>query len=149
VPVVIFIIIAVVAYLVAQYTTFGRSIYAVGGNPVSAFLSGINVRRVLFLVFIISGFLGAVAGVISMSRAMVGSMTTVIGLELDSIAASVIGGVSLMGGRGTLIGTVIGSLIIGVVNNGMSVIALSPAYQDLTKGAIIILAVAVDYIRRR
>lgn len=149
VPVIIFIVVAVVAYFALNHTSFGRSVYAVGGNPVSAWLSGINVKNMLFSVYIISGFLGALAGFVMMSRVMIGGLTTVVGLELDSIAAVVIGGVSLMGGRGNVIGAVIGVLILGVINNGMNVFAVSPAYQDVVKGSIIIAAVAADYIRRR
>lgn len=149
VPVIIFIAVAVVAYLALNYTSFGRSVYAVGGNPVSAWLSGIKVKNILFLVYVIAGFLGALAGFIMMSRVMIGGLTTVVGLELDSIAAVVIGGVSLMGGKGNVIGAVIGVIILGVINNGMNVFAVSPAYQDIVKGAIIIVAVAADYIRRR
>ena len=149
IPAIIFIIIAVIAYLVLEYTTFGRSIYAVGGNPVSAWLSGIKSNNIQFSVYVISGFLGALAGFLIMSRTMCGGMTTAVALEMDSIAAVVIGGVSLMGGRGTLVGAVLGILIMGVINNGMNVFALDPAFHDLVKGAIIIAAVAIDYIRRR
>jgi ribose/xylose/arabinose/galactoside ABC-type transport system permease subunit len=149
VPVIIFISVAVVAYFVLNYTSYGRSVYAVGGSPVSAWLSGIKVPNMLFSVYVISGLMGALAGLILMSRTMCGGMNTVMGLELDSIAAVCIGGVSLMGGRGTLLGAVLGNMILGVVNNGMNVGALSPAYQDVVKGAIIITAVAIDYRRRR
>ena len=149
VPVIIFISVAVVVYFVLNYTTFGRSVYAVGGNPVSAWLSGIRVNNILFAVYVVSGFLGALAGFVMMARVMIGGLTTVVGLELDAIAAVVIGGVSLMGGRGNVIGAVIGVIILGVINNGMNVFAVNPAYQDIVKGAIIIAAVAVDYIRRR
>jgi len=149
VPVIIFIAVAVVAYFVLNHTTFGRSVYAVGGNPVSAWLSGINAKNILFSVYVISGFLAALAGLILMSRVMAGGMNTVIGLELDSIAAVCIGGVSLAGGRGTVIGAVLGVMILGIINNGMNVFALDYAYQDIAKGVIIITAVAVDYIRRR
>lgn len=149
VPVITFVAIAVVSYLILNYTTFGRSIYAVGGNPVSAFLSGVNVSRVKLAVYAISGCLAALAGFITMSRVMSAGMGTIIGLELDSIAAVCIGGTSLMGGRGNVIGMVIGVLILGVISNGLNVIAVDPAYQMITRGAIILVAVAADYIRRR
>jgi len=149
VAVIIFIAIAVVSWFVLERTTYGRSVYAVGGNPVSAWLSGINVRRQEFSVYIIAGFCGALAGVILLSRLMAGGMNTVIGLEIDSIIAATIGGVSLAGGKGTVIGVVIGALILGVINNGMNVFAVSPAYVNIIKGWIIIVAVAIDYIRRR
>ena len=149
VPVIMFAVVAVVAYFVLNHTTFGRSVYAVGGNPISAWLAGINVRNVLFLVLVISGFLGALAGLVIMSRTMVAGMLTGMGLELDAIAAVLIGGVSLAGGRGNVIGVVIGALIIGVINNGMNIVAVGPAYDDLVKGGIIFAAVAVDVMRRR
>lgn len=148
VPVIIFVSLAVIAYVVLTYTEFGRSVYATGGNPVSAWLSGIRVSRIRFSVFVISGFLAALAGLILMARTMCAGMQTVVGLELDSITAVFVGGVSLAGGRGTVLGAVLGTIIIGIVNNSMIVYGLDPAYQDLIKGMIIIAAVAVDYRRR-
>ncbi len=148
VPTIIFITMGVIAYLILTYTTFGRSVYATGGNPTSAWLTGINVRSVLLWVYIISGFSGALAGVITMSRTMASSLSAAAGLELDAIAASVIGGLSLAGGRGNLIGAILGVIIIGVLNNGMNVVAIHPAFQDVAKGGIIAAAVAIDYVRR-
>ena len=149
VPVIIFVTVAVVAYYVLNYTTYGRSIYATGGNPASAWLSGINVKRVLFSVFLIAGFLAGLAAFIQLGRVMSANMKGMMGLEIDSIAAAAIGGVSLMGGRGNLIGVIIGSLIIGTINNGLSVLKAGAATVRIAKGAIIIAAVAVDYVRRR
>jgi ribose transport system permease protein len=127
----------------------GRNIYAVGGNPVSAFLSGINVKRTQLMVFVISGFFAGLAGLMFLSRHMAGSIEGMRGLELDTIAAVTIGGVSLFGGRGNVIGVVIGALLIGVVNNAMSVMQMGHAGQFIVKGAIIIVAVAADILRRR
>lgn len=149
VPVIIFMVTAVVGYFVLHHTTYGRSVYATGGNPVSSWLSGINIRNVLFSVYLISGFLAGLAGTIMTSRTMSTSMRTLEGLELDTIAAVVVGGVSLFGGRGTMIGVVLGVIIIGVINNGMSVMGASPAMVGIVKGIIIYTAVALDYIRRR
>ena len=149
VPVIIYVVVAIVAYYVLNYTTFGRSIYATGGNPVSAWLSGINVKRVLFSVYAISGFLAGLAAFIQLGRVMSASMMGLEGLEIDSIAAVTIGGVSLFGGRGNLIGVILGTLIIGTVNNGLSVLKAAPAAIRIVKGAIIILAVAIDTVRRR
>ncbi len=149
IAVIIFVVACVVTYFVINHTSFGRSVYAVGGNPVAAWLSGINVKNILFSVYVISGLSGALAGLIIMSRTLVASMQSVYWLELDSIASVVIGGVSLAGGRGSIIGVIIGVLIIGVVNNGMAVIAVDPAFQAMIKGAIIYIAVAIDYIRKR
>jgi ribose/xylose/arabinose/galactoside ABC-type transport system permease subunit len=101
------------------------------------------------MVFIIAGFLAGLAGVLTTARSTTASMRTLMGLELDTIAAVCIGGISLMGGRGTLIGAIIGVMIIGVVNNGMSILGAGPFMQGIVRGAIIIAAVAVDYIRKR
>jgi ribose/xylose/arabinose/galactoside ABC-type transport system permease subunit len=147
--VVIFIVVAVVAYIVLHHTSFGRSVFAVGGNPVSAWLAGINVRNTQLFVFVISGFLTALTSTVSTGRIMCASMRTLEGLELDTIAATVIGGVSLFGGRGSLIGVVLGILIMGVINNGMTVMGVGPAIQGIAKGAIIYAAVAIDFYRRR
>ena len=149
VPVIIYVVVAIVAYYVLNYTTYGRSIYATGGNPVSAWLSGINVKQVLFSVYAISGFLAGLAAFIQLGRVMSASMMGLEGLEIDSIAAVTIGGVSLFGGRGNLIGVILGTLIIGTVNNGLSVLKAAPAAIRIVKGAIIILAVAIDTVRRR
>jgi len=149
VPIIIFIGVAAVAYFVLHYTSFGRSAYAVGGSPVSAWLSGINVRNVRFTVYVISGLLTGLAAVLVSAFTMIASMRTLEGLELDTIAAVCIGGVSLMGGRGTVIGAVIGVLIVSVINNAMTILGAEPTLQNITKGAIIITAVAIDYVRRR
>jgi ribose/xylose/arabinose/galactoside ABC-type transport system permease subunit len=149
VPVVIFVVVAVIAYFVLHHTTYGRFIYAVGGNPVSAWLSGINVKNILFSVYAIAGFLSGLAAFIMLGRMMLSSMSSLGGLEIDTIAAATVGGISLMGGRGTLIGVVLGTLIIGVVNNGLSLLFASPAIVSSVKGSIIILAVTIDYMRRR
>jgi ribose/xylose/arabinose/galactoside ABC-type transport system permease subunit len=132
-----------------MYTGFGRRVYAAGGNPVSAYLSGINVKNVQRSVFIISGLCAGLAGVLGTSRGMAGSTEALRGIELDSIASVVIGGVSLFGGRGNMIGVVFGSLIIGVINNAMGVMHMGHAGRYIVKGAIIIGAVAADILRRR
>jgi len=148
VPVLIFVGICTVGYFVAQHTSYGRAVYATGGNPVSAWLSGININNMLFSVYVISGFLAGLAGVIMTGRTMSATMRTLDGLELDSIAAATIGGMSLAGGRGSMIGVVLGVIIIGVINNGMSILGAGPALQGIAKGAIILVAVAIDYWRR-
>jgi ribose/xylose/arabinose/galactoside ABC-type transport system permease subunit len=148
-PIIIFLAVAAVAYFVLNHTTFGKSVYAVGGSPTGAWLSGIGVSSTTFSVYVISGFCGALAGLITLSRTMAAGVGFAYNIELDSIASVVIGGVSLAGGRGNIIGVVIGALIIGVINNAMSVMAAGPGIQDIVKGAIIIGAVATDYLRRR
>ncbi len=149
VPVIIFISVAVVAYLVLNYTSYGRSVYATGGNPISAWLSGINTKKILFSVFAVSGFLAGLAAIVMTGRTRTASMASLGGLELDSIASATVGGISLMGGRGSVIGVVMGALIIGVLNNALSILGANPAMQGLVKGAVIIGAVAVDYLRRQ
>ena len=115
IPAIIFIALAVAAYIVLYHTAFGRAVYAVGGNPISAWLSGINTKNVLFMAYIISGVCAGIAGVILTSRMMVGALGVAGGLELDSIAAVCIGGVSLAGGKGSLIGVVLGVFIISII----------------------------------
>lgn len=149
VPAIIFIAVAVVAYIILNHTTFGRRIYAVGGNPVSAWLSGINVRNIIFSVYVISGLLTGLTAAVTVARSMTASMRTLRGLELDTIAAVCIGGISLMGGRGTIIGVVLGIIILGIINNAMSVLHAGPFLQGVVRGSIIIAAVAADYVRRR
>lgn len=149
VSVVILFVVAAIAYFVLHHTPFGKSVYAVGGNPVAARLSGIKVKNVLLSVYMISGSLAALAGLILLSRTLVATNVMAKGLELDSIAACVLGGVSLAGGRGTLIGVIIGVLIIGTINNGMVVLALDPSLQDIVRGTVIFAAVAIDSWRRR
>jgi ribose/xylose/arabinose/galactoside ABC-type transport system permease subunit len=148
VPITIFIVTAIVAHFVITYTSFGRSVVASGGNPISAWLSGVNVQRMQFFVYIISGFCAALGGIIIMSRTMSASLSATAGLELDAIGACVIGGVSLSGGKGNIIGVVIGVMIIGVLNNALNTLAVNPAAQEITKGAVIYAAVMIDSIRR-
>jgi putative xylitol transport system permease protein len=147
--VIIFIAVAAVGYFVLSYTTFGKSVYATGGHLPTAWLSGIKVRNILFSVYAISGFLAGLTGVMLTARTMSASMLASEGLELDSIASVVVGGVSLFGGRGSIIGVVVGALIIGVINNALSVLGANPAMVRIIKGVIIFTAVAVDFLRKR
>ncbi|WP_425399989.1 ABC transporter permease [Aeoliella sp.] len=134
--------------VVTKKTRFGRYIYAVGGNEQTAIHSGINVRRIKLLVYTLAGALSATAGTIVISRLNSAQPNAGLGYELDSIAAVVIGGTSLSGGRGSILGTVIGCLIIGVLNNGLVLLDVSPNWQQVVKGAVILLAVAVDRLRQ-
>jgi len=149
VPVIIFITVAVIAYFVLNHTTFGKSLYAVGGNPTSAWLTGVSVNNITMVVYIISGGLAGLAGIVWTGRTMAATMRSLTNLELDTIASVTIGGVSLAGGKGNVLGVVIGVIILGVINNGMSLMGADPFLQNFVKGAIIIGAVAVDYLRRR
>jgi ribose/xylose/arabinose/galactoside ABC-type transport system permease subunit len=144
-----FISIAAITYFVLEHTTFGRSVYATGGNPTGAWLSGINVDRIIVAVFAISGLMAGIASWATMSRIDCFTMAAVEGLEIDAIAITVVGGISLMGGRGSVIGVVIGTFIFGVISNGMNIMGVAPAFQTIAKGLIIYAAVAIDYLRRR
>lgn len=148
VPTLILIVLAIVAYFVLNHTVFGQSVYAVGSNPVATHLSGIKVANIQLPVYMISGVMAALAGLVVLARVLLATNYMMKGLELDSIAACVLGGVSLLGGRGNLVGVIIGVMIIGVINNGMTVMALDPTLQDLVRGAVIFAAVAIDSWRR-
>jgi len=125
-------------------TPFGRHLYAVGGNERAALLTGLRVNRVKLIVYTLGGALSGAAGLIVTSRLDSAQPNAGLGYELDSIAAVVIGGTSLSGGRGSLGGTVLGCLIIGVLNNGLFLLNVSPFWQQVIKGAVILLAVAID-----
>lgn len=143
-PVVIFIIICVFVGILLTKTKFGRYIYAIGGNENATKISGVNVAKVKIWVYIINGFLAGLAGVLLASRISSGQPNSGLGYELDAIAAVVIGGTSLFGGVGTLTGTIVGVLIIGVINNGLNLMDVSSYYQQIVKGIIIAGAVILD-----
>jgi ribose/xylose/arabinose/galactoside ABC-type transport system permease subunit len=149
VPIITFVSVLAVAYFVLHYTQFGRSVYSVGGNPISAWLSGVNPRRTQLIVYMISGFLAAVAGLTLLGRMMTAGIANLRGLELDTIASTVIGGVSIYGGKGTIIGVLLGILIFGVVDNGLMTLGAKPNVLNTAKGAIIIAAVAIDQLRSK
>jgi ribose transport system permease protein len=130
--------------LVTRRTRFGRYIYAVGGNERAARLSGLNVRRIKLGVYTIAGLLAGVAGLVHTSRLDSATPDAGMSYELDSIAAVVIGGTSLSGGRGSVLGTVLGCLIIGVLNNALALLKVSPFWQLVVKGGVILAAVAID-----
>jgi ribose/xylose/arabinose/galactoside ABC-type transport system permease subunit len=144
IPVIAFIIIVLIGVFLLNYTVFGRHVLATGGNEQSAKLSGINVTSVKIGVYAIAGLLAGIGGMILSSRIMSGSPVLGQGYELDAIAAVVIGGTSLFGGVGSIIGTVVGVLIIGVMNNGLDLLNVSSYYQQILKGAIIVIAVLLD-----
>ncbi|WP_255948162.1 ABC transporter permease [Streptomyces odontomachi] len=134
---------AVFGVLLAR-TGFGRFVYATGDNLEAARLSGIRTQRIKILAFVISGLLSAVGGFILTARLSTAEPTAGTGLELESIAAVIIGGTSLAGGRGKLIGTLIGALVLGVIDNGMNLLDVSPFLQSVVKGVVILLAVFLD-----
>lgn len=136
-------------YIVSRRTPLGRYIYAVGGNEKAAGFSGVNVDRIKLRVYALGGALAAVAGLIVTARLDAADPNAGLGYELDSIAAVVIGGTSLSGGRGSILGTVLGCLIIGVLNNGLFLLDVSPFWQQVVKGFVIIAAVAADKLGTR
>lgn len=149
VPVVIFAVVALIALYVLRYTSYGRQIYAVGSNTEAARLSGISVGFVTFSVYVISGFLASLTALIFVSRLTVGEPTAGTGIELEAIAITVIGGTSLFGGEGGIVGTIIGAGILAVLANVMNLVGISPFTQQIVKGAIIIGAVLYAMLRKR
>jgi putative xylitol transport system permease protein len=146
-PVILLAIVFAVAWWVLNRTRFGRYIYAVGGNPHAATTSGINVSKLRFLVYVISGGLSGLAGMLLAARTGSALPQAGIAYELDAIAAVVIGGTSLSGGVGRITGTLIGALIIGVMNNGLDLMGIQSYYQQVLKGALIVGAVMLDQKR--
>jgi len=148
-PVLILLVLTLLMSFVASGLSFGRGVYAIGGNPDAAYLSGIAVKRHLLGVFVILGLLVGVAGLTLTS--WVGSATPEAGqlLELDAIAACVIGGASLMGGRGQVPGAILGALIMASLDNGMSLMNLDPFWQLVVKGCVLVAAVYIDILTRR
>ncbi|EOA6550896.1 ribose ABC transporter permease [Vibrio vulnificus] len=144
VPVWLMVIVFSAAWYLLNHTRFGRYVYALGGNESATRLSGINVDKVKIGVYAICGLLAALAGIIVTSRLSSAQPTAGMGYELDAIAAVVLGGTSLMGGKGRIMGTLIGALIIGFLNNALNLLDVSSYYQMIAKAAVILLAVMVD-----
>lgn len=144
VPVIIMIIVFVILFFLLNNTVFGKRVYAVGGNEEAATLSGVKTDNVKIWVYALTGMLSVLAGIILMSRLNSAQPTAGTMYELDAIAAVVIGGTSLMGGRGRITGTLIGCLIIGVISNGLNLLNVSSFYQQIVKGAVILFAVMLD-----
>ena len=151
VPWLIWVAVAVVllSWVILRKTVLGMHIYAIGGNLQAARLTGIRVGLVLLFVYSISGLFSGLAGAMSASRLYGANGNWGSGYELDAIAAVVLGGTSLMGGVGTIWGTVVGALIIGVMNNGLTILGLSSFWQYVAKGAVIVLAVILDKWRQK
>lgn len=149
VPVILLLLAFIIAHFVLSRTVFGHSVYAVGGNKEAAHLAGINTSRVELLVYVISGILCGVSGIILMGRLDAALPTSATGLELNAIAAVVIGGASLFGGKGTMLGTLLGALTIGVLANGLNLLNVSPFWTQFIQGAVIFLAVLNDSLNQR
>jgi inositol transport system permease protein len=148
-PVYIFLIVALIFHVILRYTRFGKYTYAIGANRQSAVVSGINVKHHLIWIYAIAGLLSGIAGTVTAARAISGQSGMGVMYELDAIAAVVIGGTSLVGGLGRVTGTVIGVLILGVMMSGFTFIGIDAFYQEMVKGAIIVVAVIADQYRQR
>ncbi len=149
VPVIIFLVVAFIFHIALRYTRYGKFTYAIGANVQAARVSGINVGRHLIKVYAIAGLLSGLAGVVLSARAITGQASMGVSYELDAIAAAVIGGTSLAGGVGRITGTVIGTIILGVMTSGFTFLRIDAYYQEIVKGVIIVAAVIVDQYRQR
>ena len=147
---IVVIVIYIVMHILLTKTALGRSIYCVGGNPEAARLSGINSANVLTFCYTLSGFMAALAGIVSIGRSGIcNGVNAIQPYDTDAIAACIIGGASFMGGKGTMVGTMLGALIIAVLRNGFSLLSVSSAVQNLVLGLVIIGAVLLDVTRER
>jgi len=149
VPVVIYIIIILIGVFLLNFSKFGRHVLAVGGNEKASIVSGINAAGVKFSCYIISGVTSAIAGIVLAARTQTGQPVAGEGFELDAITAVVIGGASLSGGSGSVLGSVVGMLIIGVMTNGLDLLNVSSYYQKVIKGVIILVAVLSDRAKKK
>jgi ribose transport system permease protein len=143
-PILIMLVLFGIAYVVLQHSRLGRYIYSIGENERASLFSGVPVKPVKLTAYVISGFCAAAAGVVLASRLMSGQPNAGEGFELDAIAAVVLGGSRISGGRGHILGTLIGALTLGVLNNGLNILEISPYTQRVVKGAVILCAVFVN-----
>lgn len=148
-PVIIFALVSAIVLLVLRFTVFGRNVYAIGSNPIAARLVGIPSRLVVFVTFAASGLAMAVAGLILTSQLSAATPNAALGLELTVVTAIVLGGASLSGGRGSVIGTIVGLMIIGVLNNGLTLLNVSSYWQQVASGVLLVTAVSFDRVRER
>ena len=143
-PVIIMFIVFIVLYVLLHKTAFGKSVYAIGGNEKAAYISGVKLNKVKIIIYSISGVMASISGLIITSRLSSAQPTAGASYEMDAIAAVVLGGTSLSGGKGRILGTLIGALIIGVLNNGLNIIGVSAFWQQVVKGVVILIAVLID-----
>lgn len=148
-PIILVIVLAIIFYFISTKTTFGRHIYAIGGNMEAPRLSGIPIKRKTMLIFVLNGLLASIAAIVLTSRLASATITAGNMAEMDAIAACVIGGTSLMGGAGTVIGAIIGALVMTTLDNGMSLMGLESFWQYVVKGSILVVAVWLDISNRR
>ncbi|CAH0416238.1 ribose ABC transporter permease [Periweissella fabaria] len=143
-PIVIMLVAFIILYVLLHKMAFGRKTYAIGGNAKAAFVSGIKINKITILIYTLSGIMASIAGFILTSRLNSAQPDAGVTYEMDAIAAVVLGGTSLAGGKGRLLGTLVGALIIGTLNNGMNLLGISSFYQQIVKGIVIIIAVLID-----
>ena len=146
-PVIYLLVVLVIVFIILNKTRLGRHIYAIGGNQKAAEFSGIRVRKVRMFVYIFSGIMGSLAGMVLSARSYSGNPVAGNGAEMDAIAAVVLGGASMAGGYGYIGGTMIGALIIGLLNNGLNLMRIDSYWQIILKGIVILVAVYVDYVK--
>ena len=150
VPVAVWLVVLIIFHLILRYTRFGLHIYAIGGNEETARLAGVRINFTKMLVYGLSGLLAGLTGILLTARLFSAQPQMGTGLELDAIAAAVLGGVSLFGGVGNVVGACIGALIVGVLGNGLNLLGVSSYYQQVIKGVVLILAVVIDlYTKNR
>ena len=147
IPVIVTLGLFVLAWVLMRFTTYGRAMYAIGGNAEASGMAGLPVNRYRFIAYLLSGLSAGIAGVFLTSRLYAAAPQAAQGYELSVIAAVVLGGTSLVGGKGTILGTLIGVLILATLNNGMSLLSLSTDYQQIIQGAVLLLAVGLDQLR--
>ncbi|MDD7972731.1 ribose ABC transporter permease [Roseinatronobacter sp. HJB301] len=143
VPVIIMVTVYALAWVMLERTAFGRHVYSLGGNETAARLSGVRTRWVKLAVFGISGLTASLAAIVLTGRLMSGQPNAGVGFELDAIAAVVLGGTAIAGGRGLILGTLIGAVLLGILNNGLNLMGINPYMQDVIKGLIILLAIYI------
>ncbi len=148
-PSIVMLLVYLLAWFILQHTQFGRNVYAVGGNAEAARLAGIATRKILLLVYLICGVLASLSGVLLASRMSSGQPNAGLMYELDVIAAVVVGGTSLFGGRGSVAGTFIGAMLIGVLRNGLNLTGVGSYVQQVVLGVVILLAVLLDQLKKR
>ncbi|ATF37101.1 ABC transporter permease [Burkholderia thailandensis] len=148
-PVLTMLAVYALAWLMLERMPFGRYVYAIGGNEHATRLSGVRVSRVKLAVYTFAGLTSALAAIVLTGRLMSGQPNAGVGFELDAIAAVVMGGTSIAGGRGSIVGTLVGALLLGVLNNGLNMIGVNPYVQNVIKGAIILLAIYIGRERRK
>lgn len=149
VPILIMLVVYLLAWILLHQKPFGRHVYALGGNEEAARLSGIRVSRTKLWVYIISGLTAAVAGIVLSSRLMSGQPNAGNGFELDAIAAVVLGGAAIAGGKGAILGTLVGAMMLGILNNGLNLMGVSPYVQIVIKGGIILGAIWLSSVKRK